>query len=202
MTSSTMTLKAMGLLALTGSLLLSANTMAQRYPEPGNFAQGAKSWSDNCARCHNMRDPQDLRDDQWITTVYHMRTRAGLTGQQTRDILTFLQESNNRVAASAVDKVDSETSDAVSLSGDAVYAKTCVACHGVDGKGTVPGAPDFTNPSGPLSQSDDVLIQHITAGFKRPDSPMAMPPMGGNPDLTAADIRAVLGYLREKFGGN
>ena len=44
-----------------------------------------------------MRSPTDLRDDQWITTVFHMRVRAGLTGQEARDILTFLQGSNAKV---------------------------------------------------------------------------------------------------------
>ena len=58
------------------------------------FARGAKAWADNCTRCHNTRDPKELRDDQWRSTVYHMRVRGNLTGQDTRDILKFLQESN------------------------------------------------------------------------------------------------------------
>jgi len=60
----------------------------------GDFARGAKSWVDNCTRCHNVRDPKELRDDQWITTTFHMRMRAGLTGQEVRDIIKFLQASN------------------------------------------------------------------------------------------------------------
>lgn len=189
------------LLVLTGALVASAGAQAQDFPEPGNFARGAQSWADNCARCHNMRDPQDLRDDQWGTTLFHMRVRAGLTGQQTRDILTFLQESNNRGVPAAVGTPVAEASTVASLPGDVVYAQTCVACHGVDGRGTVPGAPNFTSPSGPLSKPDDVLLQHMTNGFQSPNSPMAMPPMGGNPTLTEADMRAVLAYLRERFGG-
>ncbi len=64
------------------------------WPVKGNFANGAKAWAENCTRCHNTRDPRELRDDQWITAVYHMRLRAGLTGQETRDIVTFMQMSN------------------------------------------------------------------------------------------------------------
>lgn len=67
---------------------------AADYPEKGNFVPGAKAWADNCMRCHNLRDAKELRDDQWITTTFHMRIRGGLTGQETRDILTFLQQSN------------------------------------------------------------------------------------------------------------
>jgi len=81
-------LAALGL--MTASLMLSAAD----YPEKGNFVKGAKTWADNCIRCHNLRDPKELRDDQWISTVFHMRVRGGLTGQETRDILTFLQQSN------------------------------------------------------------------------------------------------------------
>jgi len=45
-------------------------------------------------RCHNARDPQEFRDDLWKPIVTHMRVRAGLTGQEARDILAFLQASN------------------------------------------------------------------------------------------------------------
>jgi mono/diheme cytochrome c family protein len=175
-------------------------TSAGNFPEPGNFAQGAQSWADNCARCHNMRDPQDLRDDQWTTTVFHMRMRAGLTGQQTRDILTFLQASNNRPAAEPVMVLASSTGSSSTLSGEEIYNQTCIACHGGNGKGTVPGAPDLTKENGVLSQSDELVTQHITEGFQSPGSPMAMPPKGGNSNLTGADIRAVLSYMRENFG--
>lgn len=69
---------------------------AADFPAAGNFANGAKAWADNCSRCHNMRGPTELRDDQWITTTFHMRLRGGLTGQETRDIITFLQTANNQ----------------------------------------------------------------------------------------------------------
>ncbi len=72
---------------------MSPQLMAEEK-QAGDFGRGAMQWADNCNRCHNIRDPKELRDDQWISTVYHMRIRAGLTGQQTRDILTFLQGSN------------------------------------------------------------------------------------------------------------
>jgi|TARA_Y100000780_G_C13401159_1_gene308103 cytochrome c1 len=42
-----------------------------------------------------MRDPAEFRDDFWEPSVLHMRLRAGLTGQETRDILTFLQKAND-----------------------------------------------------------------------------------------------------------
>ena len=58
------------------------------------LARGAQTWANNCARCHNMRDPKELRDDQWRATVSHMRVRGNLTGKEARDVLVFLQGSN------------------------------------------------------------------------------------------------------------
>ena len=65
-----------------------------RHQLPGDMGRGAKLWADNCARCHNMRDPKEFRDDQWRVIVTNMRVRASFTGQDTRDMLTFLQAAN------------------------------------------------------------------------------------------------------------
>ena len=67
--------------------------------------------------------------------------------------------------------------DAVAA-GKAVYSQTCFACHGANGKGVIPGVADLTDAKGAL----------------------AMPPLGGNPALTEADVKAVLAYLRAEFG--
>ena len=154
-----------------------SSAMAADYPEPGDFASGSRVWAENCNRCHNIRDPRDLRDDQWITSTFHMRIRAGLTGGETGDILAFLQASNTVIAA------DSKL----------------IACHGPDGKGALPGVPNFSHADGPLGKSNEILHQNILRGYQSPGSPMAMPPKGGNPALTGDDIDLVLRYLREVF---
>ncbi len=82
---------AFSLVILTVPLVALAGDTGQ---PAGDFTRGVQAWGDNCARCHNMRDPKEFRDDQWRATVSHMRIRAGLTGQEARDILTFLQSSN------------------------------------------------------------------------------------------------------------
>jgi len=69
-------------------------TQAAEEEDQAAIGRGAKAWAENCSRCHNIRPPDEFRDDQWRPIVYHMRLRAGLTGQQTRDILKFLQWSN------------------------------------------------------------------------------------------------------------
>lgn len=173
---------------------------AADYPEPGDFASGAKVWAENCNRCHNVRDPRDLRDDQWITSVFHMRIRAGLTGRETRDILSFLQASNTVIAADRqTTALATEQTTETTRSGEEIYGQTCVACHGADGKGVLSGVPNLRSADGPLGKSNEILQQNILLGYQTPGSPMAMPPKGGNAALTGADITAVLRYLREAF---
>ena len=91
-----------------------------------------------------------------------------------------------------------EAADAAS--GKSIYMQTCIVCHGADGKGTIPGVPDFTDKSTPLTKSAAELMKNINEGFQTKGSFMAMPAKGGNPALTEADVRAVLAYLRAEFG--
>jgi len=169
--------------------------------QAGNFARGAQSWGENCTRCHNMRDPKEFPDSAWKPIVSHMRIRGSLTGQEAKDILTFLQASNS--ASTATTRPVSATSGPArssGASGQEIFNGTCIACHGANGKGVLPGVPDFTEKGGRLSKSDAELISHITNGFQSPGSPMAMPPKGGNASLNGADIKAVLAYIRKSFG--
>ena len=84
--------------------------------------------------------------------------------------------------------------------GKSVYERTCVACHGADGKGTLPGVPPLGGGNGRLAKPDDVLIKNMLEGFQSPGSTLAMPPKGGDPSLTAEDAKAVLDYMRKTFG--
>lgn len=81
-------------LALPAARAVASEPGPDTAADPMQFARGAKSWSENCGQCHNVRDPKELRDDQWRAAVAHMRVRANLTGEEARDILAFLQQSN------------------------------------------------------------------------------------------------------------
>lgn len=85
------------------------------------------------------------------------------------------------------------TGPALAAEPQALYATTCVACHGPAGKGALPGVPDLATR---LGKSDAELAASILNGFQTPGSPMAMPPKGGNAALTAADAQALVTYLR------
>jgi cytochrome c5 len=61
---------------------------------PPPHKSGVQLWSENCARCHNGRPPEEFSDAQWAAIVHHMRLRANLTGEEQREITAFLQASN------------------------------------------------------------------------------------------------------------
>lgn len=77
--------------------------------------------------------------------------------------------------------------------GKRLYATTCIACHGADAKGAIPGVPDLRTR---LAKPDPELIGSILKGFQSKGSPLAMPAKGGNQALTEADAAALVLYLR------
>ena len=184
-----------------GGLLMSLSiAQAGNYPTPGDANKGAQLWADNCGRCHNLRGPEELRDDQWISTMYHMRVRAGFTGQDTRDILSFMQAGNTKSVKLQRSSASTSSQATPGLSGKDAFAQTCIACHGENGKGVLPGIPDLTDKNGRLSKTDDELMHSLLNGLQSPGSPMAMPPKGGNESLSNGDLKNIIQYLRSAFG--
>ncbi len=84
--------------------------------------------------------------------------------------------------------------------GKKVYETYCFACHQLDGRGVAANgqriAADYTDPAGPLTQSDETLLAAINSG--KTGLIGAMPPWRGV--LSAQDQRDVLAYLRREFG--
>lgn len=79
-----------------------------------------------------------------------------------------------------------------------LYDQNCAVCHGADGTGGMPGVPDLTVASGPLVKPVDTLLAEVQKGIRTPGG-MGMPPKGGNPELTEAQLRAVLHYMKHEF---
>lgn len=84
--------------------------------------------------------------------------------------------------------------------GAALYAQACSACHGADGRGVIPGAPDLTKSGGVLSQAHDVILDRIENGYSTAGSPIAMPPRGGDPNLSDEDIEDIVADMYDEFG--
>jgi len=75
--------------------------------------------------------------------------------------------------------------------GKAIYEKTCFACHDTG----VSGAPKLGDKAawgGHLPEGIDHLIRIAIEGEG------AMPPRGGNPDLSDEEIRAAVGYMLDQ----
>jgi mono/diheme cytochrome c family protein len=62
--------------------------------EPVTYGEGAQVYAVTCARCHNARGPMEHSDRDWVVIMNHMRTRALLSGRDTRAVLLFLRSSN------------------------------------------------------------------------------------------------------------
>jgi mono/diheme cytochrome c family protein len=84
--------------------------------------------------------------------------------------------------------------------GKVVFTQTCSSCHGADARGLPGVGKDLTNNAFIKGQSDSDLIAFIKKG--RPASDPAnttkvdMPPKGGNPAITDAQLADVAAYLR------
>ncbi|NQV30069.1 MAG: cytochrome c [Candidatus Marinimicrobia bacterium] len=94
---------------------------------------------------------------------------------------------------------DSETGKGNPVAGQKIYMATCFACHGVDGKGVLPGSPNFTKAKGPMEAPDSVLVSHVVNGFQSPGALIPMPPKGGNIDLSEQNILDAIAYIRSEF---
>lgn len=80
---------ALGLLVLSAAVWPAGGQ--ERKPD---LKKGAELWSQNCARCHNLRPPDERSDRGWEIIVAHMRLRANLTGADARAIEEFLKSGN------------------------------------------------------------------------------------------------------------
>jgi mono/diheme cytochrome c family protein len=96
---------------------------------------------------------------------------------------------------------DSDNSADVKV-GKKLYSQTCVACHGGNGKGVLPGVSNFTAKDGPLAKTDAELVKSVTDGLATPGAALSMPAKGGNPSMTDVEIAALIAYLRAEFGGS
>lgn len=94
MISKTQTFAAVAVLASALALPTMSLAAEKAKPDPMQIARGAKAWSENCGRCHNLRDPKEYSDKSWDVIVNHMRIIAPLPGQIARDIKAFLKSSN------------------------------------------------------------------------------------------------------------
>ncbi len=86
--------------------------------------------------------------------------------------------------------------------GAALYQTFCAGCHGDDRKGIVDTGNALNNTAFIAERSDEELLTVIRVGRPK-NAPgnltgFTMPPSGGSPDLTDAEILKIIQYLREE----
>jgi disulfide bond formation protein DsbB len=84
--------------------------------------------------------------------------------------------------------------------GKALFAMTCAACHGPAGEGVQGLGKDMTTSTFITEMSDEELMAFIKVG-RLPTDPLnttgvLMPPKGGNPAMSDAQIVDIIAYIR------
>ncbi len=102
------------------------------------------------------------------------------------------------VAASAGCGGEGAAVDAVR--GQQLYLANCALCHGADGGGKPALGKSLIDNEFTRGMTDEELVQFLAEG-RRADHPLNtkgvdMPPRGGNPGLSDADLMAIVQYLR------
>ena len=86
------------------------------------------------------------------------------------------------------------------VAGKDAYLKTCIACHGPEGKGVPNLGKDLTTSEFVSSKTDAELVAFLKTGRPSTDplntTKVDMPPKGGNPALTDQDLLNIVAFLR------
>ena len=98
--------------------------------------------------------------------------------------------------------IDGAVSDPITLArGEQLYLQSCAACHGMDGFGVTNLGNQLRNSEFLANNSDDEVLAIIRQGRELNDplntTGLVMPPSGGRPDLSDADILAIIQYMRQ-----
>lgn len=178
-----------------GALLIVAGVLgipSVSNAQTGSLAEGARTYGRLCGSCHNARSPLERSDRDWVTVINHMRVRANMTGQQVRDVLAFVQGTNEdpagvtmlppTVRAQGLDQME-----AVQQGKRLVEEKACLGCHvvGAEGGNIGPSLNGVTGRRG----VDYVQKKLADPTFDRETS--MMPNFG----LTEEEIGWILAYL-------
>ena len=88
----------------------------------------------------------------------------------------------------------------VELSGEQLYQTSCANCHGTDRQGVTDLGNAIYNTAFVTERDDATLLAFIRVGRAKdaPDniSGLTMPPSGGRPELTDAEMLKIIQYLR------
>jgi disulfide bond formation protein DsbB len=92
------------------------------------------------------------------------------------------------------------TPDGDAVAGQTAFAASCSSCHGPEGTGITGLGKDLTTSEWVVTQTDADLVAFLQTGRPASDplntTGIDMPPKGGNPALSEADLQNIVAYIR------
>jgi cytochrome c5 len=101
----------------------------------------------------------------------------------------------SRIAPFGVVKIAAPSGPKGNLTGEQVYGQVCKTCH----EGGIAGAHKLGDKAAwgkVIAQGEKLTVQHAIAGIR------AMPPRGGNADLTDAEVQRAVAFMVNKAGAS
>lgn len=142
--------------------------------DAGALAVGQKLFLNNCAQCHasdggGSRGFPNLTDRDWLWGGTPEAVKASISEGRTGQMPPFgpaLGEQGVKDAAHYVMSLSGLASDSIRVArGKPLFAQTCAACHGAEGKGNPAlGAPNLTDKTWLHGAAEPVIIETITRG--------------------------------------
>lgn len=172
-------------------------------------AEGGELFETNCAECHGRegtgafapaigaKDFLESVTDTQITQLtalgvpgtemvaYSNDLGGPLTSQEIRSITVYLRSLEEDAESNPLWRTPLADSD---LTGQELFLLACSRCHGVDAEGIDDVAPDISQDSLTLMESDEFIIGRIADGYK------LMPRFGST--LSDEQIMSIVVYMR------
>jgi cytochrome c oxidase cbb3-type subunit 3 len=142
--------------------------------DPGALAIGQKLFLNHCAQCHasdgaGSRGFPSLADRDWLWGGTPEAVKASITEGRTGVMPPFgaaLGEQGTKDVAHYVMSLSGMAADSIRTArGKPLFAQTCAACHGAEGKGNpLLGAPNLADRTWLHGAAEPVIIETITHG--------------------------------------
>lgn len=134
--------------------------------------------------------PQEVSDQ----AIKRQQARIAPVGAVYAGATGMAQQAAATAAAAA--KAASQVAYGGTLDGAVIYQNLCTGCHGT-GAGNAPTL-DRAHWAARIPQGKDTLHKHAIEGYTGPDGGI-MPPKGGNPALTDAQVIATVDWMLDNL---
>ena len=153
--------------------------------DPEARAMGERLFLNNCAQCHGSdaggsKGFPNLRDNDWLYGGEPERIRESVRNGRNGVMPAFgpaLGDEGVRNVVAYVRSLSGLPADGVRAQlGKPLFAQTCAACHGADGKGNHDiGAPNLTDRVWLYGSTEAAITETVTKGRGEPSAVPRMP---------------------------